>query len=337
MDRKEYLSIRKQLNTSRVNNFKGASVICSALLFLMAGVFLSLYSVVSLLTIQDLSYLKIALLMLLWLVSQFLLAIGIFQSFLVVHEAGHQTLFESKFINNLSGHFSSLFCLIPFFAWSTIHHQHHCWTGWKDKDPTTEKALPREINKLEKFILDISWKYWIPIFCPVYVGDNFWNIKRLFRIIKPINERVKYIFSAALIILFWVTIFVLLPVTYVFAVYGFALFLVLSLAELLMLSQHSHIHQELSQGEDVRPFSFYEQEVFTRSISLPRFLSKFLFFGFDRHELHHMFPDVLGLSLIDVSFKTENDINWRRWLRLAKSIPGHKLVFLTREETGIWL
>jgi omega-6 fatty acid desaturase (delta-12 desaturase) len=272
-----------------------------------------------------------------WFISQILLAFGIFQSFIVIHEAGHRTLFKNKLINNSIGTLCSLFCLIPFYPWQFIHSKHHRWTGWKDIDPTTSKTLKRDLSKLQKLILDKAWAYSVPIFCPIYALDNFWNLPKLFQLTENTSRRTKFIFSTSIIIFSWiVTIYLLGPLTILYN-YGLAFLLVLVIADPLMLSQHSHIHQELAGDKEVKPFPFRKQEIFTRSLSFPPWVSKYVLYGFDRHEAHHINPNLPGYQLANVNQNTTNDINALKWIKLAKSIPGHQLIFLTREETGIWL
>ena len=72
--------------------------------------------------------------------------------------------------------------------------------------------------------------------------------------------------------------------------------LTLMTQDLLLLSQHTHVPQHVSNGEAVKPFPCLEQEPFTRSLRLPRLASRFLL-HFDAHELHHMYPFVPGYNL----------------------------------------
>ena len=51
-----------------------------------------------------------------WLVGQMLLAFAMLQWFVLIHEAGHKTLFKSAIGNKLSGHFASLLAGIPLVA-----------------------------------------------------------------------------------------------------------------------------------------------------------------------------------------------------------------------------
>ncbi|HMO16792.1 MAG TPA: fatty acid desaturase [Oligoflexia bacterium] len=327
MDKEKYhllLGIRRQ---RKYSGKRAVLLLLSSFLSLASGIYLSaiIFPVKSFTTLG------------LWFAAQLILALGIFQSFLLIHEAGHQTLFKNKSINKITGLICSLFCFIPFYPWQFIHSKHHRWTGWKDVDPTTSKALKRELPFYQEFILDKAWMFWIPVFCPIYVLDNFWNLPRLFKLTSSKSMHLKFVLSILIILSFWIIVCNLTSFFFILHTYGLAFLFVLFISDPLMLSQHSHIPQELSQGNPVKPFSFYEQDVFTRSLRFPDWVSKYILYGFDRHEAHHVLPSIPGYQLPYIELKTENDIAALRWLKLAKTIPGHKLVFLTREETGIWL
>ena len=50
-----------------------------------------------------------------------------------------------------------------------------------------------------------------------------------------------------------------------------------------------------------------EQEVFTRSLRFPGWLSTALL-GIDAHELHHMYPRVPGYRLRQIRYATQNEM-----------------------------
>jgi acyl-lipid omega-6 desaturase (Delta-12 desaturase) len=101
----------------------------------------------------------------------------------------------------------------------------------------------------------------------------------------------------------------------------------------LLLSQHTHIPQNVSHGEQVRPFPSIEQEAFTRSLRLPGWLSALLL-HFDAHELHHMYPFVPGYLLRRIPYQPSHEVGWWEWVRASKRLPGVVLLFNNRETTG---
>ena len=105
---------------------------------------------------------------LIWLLGQTLLAFAMLQWFVLIHEAGHKTLFKSAAWNKCSGHLASLLAGIPFESWTTVHAVHHRWTGWQDKDATTATLVPRRLKLWERIIINGCWKLWIPLFSVLY-------------------------------------------------------------------------------------------------------------------------------------------------------------------------
>lgn len=270
-----------------------------------------------------------------WLLGQLLLALALMQWFILLHELGHMTLFRSRRVNTFLGHFASFFSAIPFHAWRKIHNLHHKWAGWQDLDPTTETLVSRDLSPFEKWLANTCWKYSIPLFGLVYRINNFWNLPRL-RQIFPEKKTFRLIagnvfaLAAAYVFGAW-----LLGLANLLHYAGLASLLSLILQECLILSQHTHIRMELSRGEDVRPFSAAGQEVYTRSLIFPRWVARGLLINVNAHELHHVYPAVPGYHLHRLERETPNGINWWRWLRTAKAMPGEQFLFHNSEETGI--
>jgi len=49
-----------------------------------------------------------------WAAGQIVLALALLQWFVILHEAGHNSLFRARRLNRLAGHVASVFALIPF-------------------------------------------------------------------------------------------------------------------------------------------------------------------------------------------------------------------------------
>jgi fatty acid desaturase len=118
-----------------------------------------------------------------------------------------------------------------------------------------------------------------------------------------------------------------------FRVAALGILISLAIEDLLLLSQHTHIPQHVSRGEAVEPFPAIEQEVFTRSLSLPGWISA-LFLHFDAHELHHMYPFVPGYHLHRIPYAPVNAIGWWQWVAASKRLRGEVLLFENRLDTG---
>ena len=270
---------------------------------------------------------------LLWAAGQALLGLMLVQWFVILHECGHDTLFQTRRYHRAAGRLAAFFSLIPYHAWTRVHGRHHKWTGWQDLDPTTSSLVPRPLGRLERAIVNACWRYWIPLFSIQYRIRNYWHVARLLRMFpKEADRRAILADTLGLLAVYSAIVAVAGPVL-VLRITAVAILFSLALEDLLLLSQHTHVPQKLSGGSAVRPFPAVEQEPFTRSLRLPAAVSAFIL-HFDAHELHHMYPFVPGYHLHKVRYATENEIGWWHWVRGAKQIPGDVLLFQNRVETG---
>ena len=268
-----------------------------------------------------------------WLAGQILLALALVQWFAVLHECGHETLFRSKRLHTAIGHMAGFFSIIPFYNWKRVHARHHKWTGWQDVDPTTAALVPRELGAFERVLVNLCWKLWIPLFSILYRLNNFWNWPRLKAMFRKSEDRSRLAISSLTLLTTYVALFALVGGGTMLRLVGLALLFALVAEDLLLLSQHTHIPQNVSHGKAVRPFPTVEQEAFTRSLVFPRWLSALLL-HIDAHELHHMYPYVPGYRLGEVTYATENEIGLWAWIRGARGMPGELLLFHNRLETG---
>lgn len=269
----------------------------------------------------------------LWLWGQALLAIAMVQWFALLHECGHETLFRTKRHHVPLGYVAAFFSLIPFYNWKRVHGRHHKWTGWQDVDPTTAALVPRPLGLAERLLVNVCWKFWIPLFSVLYRVNNFWNWPRLRDLFANPAERRRLAIDMLGLLGAYALVIVALGPAMVLRLFGLALLATLVVEDMLLLSQHTHVPQNVSHGDPVRPFPAIEQEVFTRSLVFPRWLSAMLL-HIDAHELHHMYPFVPGYRLSAISYETENEIECWTWIRRARALPGEVFLFQNRLETG---
>jgi acyl-lipid omega-6 desaturase (Delta-12 desaturase) len=268
-----------------------------------------------------------------WIAGQLILGLALVQWFVVLHECGHDTLFASKRINVAIGRVAGGFAAIPFASWRRVHGRHHRWTGWQDLDPTTETLVPRERPRYERAIVNVCWKCSIPLFAVVYRIDNYWHLPRLFGLFHAASERTRLVRDAAALVIAYAALLIFVGPRVLIVTVGPAVLLSLIAEDVLLLSQHTHIPQNVSHGERVRPFPAIEQEAFTRSLRLPAWLSALLL-HFDAHELHHMYPFVPGYRLHGVPYTPQNEVGYWGWITAAKRVPGEVSLFQNRTESG---
>jgi acyl-lipid omega-6 desaturase (Delta-12 desaturase) len=268
-----------------------------------------------------------------WLVGQVLLAMAFLQWFVVLHECGHDTLFRTRRLHAIVGPIAGFFAAIPFANWKKVHGRHHRWTGWQDLDPTTAALVPRARGSFERAIVNVCWKFSIPLFAIVYRVENYWRLPRLFAMFPSKKDRQHLTRDTLALVCAYMAILVAVGPMALVALVGPAIVLSLVVEDVLLLSQHTHIPQHISNGEIVQPFTTIQQEAFTRSLRLPPWLSM-LVLHFDAHELHHMYPFIPGYHLDRVAYSTQHEVGWWRWIRMAKRIPGDVLLFQNRGESG---
>jgi len=269
-----------------------------------------------------------------WFIGQIILAVNMLQWFVLLHETGHNTLFPNRRANLVIGHISGFFSVLPFHSWQRIHSQHHKWTGWQDLDPTTKQIVPRKLNLLEKKLMNFCWKFYLPLFSILYRINNYWNLPRLFQLFTRNKLKVKMAFNVLIMFLLYVLLVFVLGIDVFFRLFGLSFFMHLVLSDPILISQHTHVTQNLSGEKDVKPFYPEEQAIFTRSLIFPKWISDFILFNFDAHEIHHMFPTVPGYLLSQLPFFSNNQINWIKWLKESKQVPAHILLFKNRRDTG---
>lgn len=272
----------------------------------------------------------------LYAAGELVLAFAFVHAFVLLHEAGHHTLFRQFRLNDLAGHLAGFVALIPYASWRPIHTRHHRYTGWQDLDATTAALAPRPVARWERGIINFSWRFGLPLFSTLYRLQNYWHIPRTQRFLgaraRPINQYL----NAAVLLGGYGTLAVWAGGAELMRMVGPALVVALLVQDVLLLSQHTHMPTNLSGGRPVRPFAPRQQGPFTRSLRLPNWLSRALL-RFDAHELHHLYPGVPGYLLRRIAYSPPNEVHWLIWLRASRKLSGTNFLFGRREQTGFRL
>lgn len=269
----------------------------------------------------------------LYALGQLLLAFVFTHAFVLLHEAGHYTLLRSRRVNRLFGTIAGFIALIPFTSWQPIHARHHRFTGWQDLDSTTASLVPRGLSRFEHAAVDFAWRWWLPLFSVLYRLQNYWNVGRmaLFLRDRALLRRVRR--GVIVQIAAYFALAASVGPRELAVLVGPALLVALAAQDVLLLSQHTHLPQEMSGGALVKPFRPIEQLPYTRTLRLPPALSTALL-HFDLHELHHLYPNVPGYLLHRIDYVGPNTFEWRSWIRAAKRLPGTTFLFSNRDRTG---
>ena len=269
-----------------------------------------------------------------WLAGQALLALALLQWFVLLHEAGHMSLFRSRELNVVAGHVAGFMALIPFAAWRRVHGLHHLWTGWQDRDPTTAALTPRRRSPLQISAVDIAWRLGVPLFALVYRLSNYWHVARLHAAFSSPRQRLAMQANIAALLLLYGGGAWLLGVELALRSFGLATLLALVLQEPLILSQHTHLPQRLSGGRRVAPLAPVVQAAYTRSLEFPHWFAHCVLLNFNAHELHHRFAAVPGYRLGRIAWQAPHTVHWWTWLKAMKRMRGSTFLFETRDRTG---
>ena len=261
-----------------------------------------------------------------------LLSLFFTQTFFILHECGHLNFFPSKWTNKIVGNIAGFLSGIPFYTWMHMHNLHHKWTGWRDLDPTTEKTVQLNRKGFLKFVVNLAWFCFIPLFYLIYLFSNYWNVKKIRRFT---NEKVYQRSVPVLLIyliLYALSFYFFKPILLAYCLPSYILSLVWK--ELVILTQHTHIEIPVSEGKLVRPISYVDQIQYTRSFYVNRLISKLFFLNFNLHETHHAYPGMPAYWLEAADVNTKKAPKYWHWFRQAKSMKGEDFIFKTSKHTG---
>ena len=193
--------------------------------------------------------------------------------------------------------------------------------------PTTQALVPRALRTAPSAKLRerLCWRLWIPAFTVVYRISNFWNLPRLARMDrvdpKPRRRQRGRLARSPPTSRWSLGVGPRRPVGGV-AVGPRLVLGSLVLIEPIMMSQHTHVPQQLANGTTVAAHPAPEQVRFTRSLVFPAWFSKIVLLGFDAHELHHAYPAVPGYRLSSIDWEPPGRFVWWRWILRVRAMPG---------------
>lgn len=262
--------------------------------------------------------------------GQILLGIFFFQCFILLHETGHYSYFRNRYANIFFGNIFAFLSFIPFISWINIHNLHHKWTGYRDKDPTTEGTVSPKFSFFTKALVNLSWLLWFPLFTIGYRIGNYWNVRKLKKHVPSVH--LKRIYKNM-----FLQITLYLPLFYfegswIIQHLLIGYFISLIISDVFILSQHSHIKIPIAGEEEVKPIRYSEQLKYTRSVSLSKLVSRFIYFNFNLHELHHSYPGLPAYHLDKINIETHNKVGFFNYLADAKSMSGMNFIFNTSDK-----
>jgi omega-6 fatty acid desaturase (delta-12 desaturase) len=219
-----------------------------------------------------------------YIASQCLLAIVFFHSFGILHDAGHGNTASSRRLNQLTGLYASVLCLMPFFPWVYIHQKHHVWAGNAEQDPTARNLKRWREQGSVPWLLRAAWRSWLPLgaFAQHVV---FWSYPLVLlredkRKLWPCVGSVLLLPASYLCLHgLWPEFIQLRNFALAFAIYLFS-------EELVNFPHHSDLFKFS------RRLPLWEQWKTSRSCDYPWLVSELLVLNFNYHAEHHLYPSL---------------------------------------------
>ena len=227
------------------------------------------------------------------LLSYLIASFAFLQLYLILHEATHNAVSESTYINDFIGHLCGFVVLMPFLPRQTSHLLHHTWTGHPVRDPANNRMIQKfsvitekDIQKLEKI-----WKFWIPA---IIINDRIGLWLSPHKNKKNGNQtskNKKELFWNKFYIVNYFHIFVVLIMFHQLA--SFAIWFIPSIAiafiieELVNLPHHAET--PLLKPTD-KAIPYWDQQKVTHSCEPIPIWSHFIILNFNLHVAHHFFP-----------------------------------------------
>lgn len=319
MKKETYIQYRNELKNHGPSDYKASLHMFIFFSLMISGIYLA---------IQENTFV--------YILGELLIIIGMANSQSLLHELGHRQFFKTRPLNDFFGNIVALVPAIPYYSWVYLHVGHHRWSGNTLKDPTNVDKKYEDLSESEKKFMNFCWKFWIPIFGFSYSINAFWNIKKL-RSFYP-KDMKKFYSSMAALILFYGIIIASIPFATFLKVWAPAYFIFIAVCEPLLFSQHVHIDQGDVTDPDFHENSSYhvsEQDHFSRTLTMPEWISHWILIGFNKHAIHHIFPNLPGYNYHLVKEDFPNTMKATDWYRECKKVDASTLLFKTSSETGL--
>ncbi|MGE0632590.1 MAG: fatty acid desaturase [Pseudobdellovibrionaceae bacterium] len=254
-----------------------------------------------------------------------LIAILMFRSFALMHDAVHSAVLKSK-INDFIGTLYGGAALLPFEPWRRSHLEHHFWSGNAEKDPVMALLIvfPRFPLWL-KNSLSFGWKKWLPIMA-VLQHIVFWTLS--FKNFLKTEFSFKMVSSLAWPVLFWSLIFWKTPTSLIFSTLIPGLFLYLNGVEIVNLPHHLR----LPQLSGTSRYAIWDQHHSSRTCLYPRWIEEYVTLNFNYHSEHHMFPELPWFQLSQIHHKIREvlaeELNMDRQFAWTVEHRRHDLTYI---------
>ncbi len=268
MDKKKYLSLRKQVDLKIKNRMLALHLTQDALMVSACAFLLTRMKE------TGWEYLCIP-----------IFATLMFRNFSLMHEAVHGLISKNKWLNDTVGVIAGGLCLLPYEPWKQIHLEHHYWSGNVEKDPVMAliRTFPHWDKKLQNSV-GFFWKAWIPLLALLQYAVFWWHSSLKF--LKNYTS-FKLLTSVFFPIALTTVLCLALGSHQVLTLLTPSVILYLLAVEVVNFPHHIG----LPYVDEDHHLPAWEQHITARSCVYPKWLSQFIVLNFNYHIEHHMFPD----------------------------------------------
>ena len=218
------------------------------------------------------------------LISIPLIALIMFRSFAMMHEAVHGLSSKNGTVNRFVGVVSGTLCLLSFDSWKNSHLAHHKWSGNVDKDPVMAmiKIFPTWPEPVRR-VLSAGWRLWLPTLS-VLQHSVFWSLTLKHSTAAPMAPLRRL--ESLLPVLFWIFVVLVIPATSLQFVVLPGVLLYLLGTEVI----NAPHHLGLPYVHDDTKIPVWDQFKTARTCVYPTWLARFVVLNFNYHIEHHMYP-----------------------------------------------
>jgi fatty acid desaturase len=260
-----------------------------------------------------------------WFLGQLLMMVFCWHCFTTLHSCGHLSHFQSQSLNVFFGHLVSPFVWTPFNSWRPIHNWHHKWTGNPEMDPTVSTATKPPAPLVAK-IVNFLWRIGFPIVSIFFTFSVFYNPKTFRKMGISTSKKRHILIASVLVLAIHFSALIFFP-EYYFRYYFPGFFVYLMMGDIIVISNHAHIDMPAKGNERYPPI---EQGPLSRDLIFPNWLSLGLFYHFNYHSYHHLYPAMpfYQMRFKDLNSSTGNrkSCPWWKWILEAKSMSLSDLV-----------
>ncbi|MGU7816805.1 fatty acid desaturase family protein [Burkholderia sp. AW49-1] len=219
--------------------------------------------------------------------------LALLQIYLIMHEAIHYSVSNTRIYNEVVGHVCSWLIGLPFLPRRRSHLGHHAWAAHPSRDPENKKMIQKfsVMTDREARTLEFIWRHWIPMLAFNHFISH-WLAPFQYRDTRAHRSKSNTEFASCAVYLAGYVVAGTLAwragVLSNLIAFAAILWIALLVAvELVNLPHHAEI--PLLAHDAARP-PLWEQDVVSHSCAHLPVWSRWVILNFNLHVAHHAYP-----------------------------------------------